>query len=265
MPGEPTSRLPMALTIAGIDPTGGAGIVADLMTFAAHRVYGMAVVAAITTQNTREITRAVAVAPALLGDQIRAVFDDAPPSAVKVGMLGSAGNVAAAAQALRKAKAKNVVVDPVLVSTSGRRLLPAAAVPALKRDIFPLAALVTPNLPEAEALAGFPIRDEGDRRLAAGVIADLGADAVLITGGHGAGREIGDLLFDGRKFIEFRNFRIETAATHGTGCTLSSAIAANLARGVALAESVRNAIEYVRRSLGRGLFPGKGRGTPGHF
>jgi hydroxymethylpyrimidine/phosphomethylpyrimidine kinase len=135
----------------------------------------------------------------------------------------------------------------------------------MKRELFPIATLVTPNLPEAETIAGFAIRDEGDLRLAAGVLADLGAQAVLIKGGHAGGREIRDLFFDGRKFIDFRNFRIDTEATHGTGCTLSSAIAANLARGATIADAVRDGIEYLRRALGRGLFPGKGKGTPGHF
>ena len=260
-----TPPLPVALTVAGVDPGGGAGVVADLMTFAAHRVFGTVAVAAITVQNTRELTRVQPVAAPLLADQIAAIFADIAPGAVKIGMLGNAANVAATARALRKAKAKNVVLDPILHATTGARLLPAAAIAVLKRELFPLAALVTPNLPEAEAIAGFPIRDEGDRRLAAGVLADLGADAVLIKGGHAEGREIRDLFFDGRKFIEFRNFRIDTEATHGTGCTLASAIAANLARGASMPDAVKNGIEYLRRSLGRGLFPGKGRGTPGHF
>jgi len=257
--------LPVALTIAGVDPGGGAGVVADLMTFAAHRVFGTVAVAAITAQNTREITRSQPMAADLVSDQIVAVYADIVPAAVKIVMLGNARNISAVARALKRWKAKNVVLDPVLVATAGRRLLPPSAVAALKRDLFPVATIVTPNLPEAEALAGFPVKDEGDRRLAAGVLADLGAQAVLIKGGHGDGREISDLFFDGRKFIEFRNFRIDTRATHGTGCTLSSALAANLARGASLAEAVRNGIEYLRRSLGRGLFPGKGQGSPGHF
>jgi hydroxymethylpyrimidine/phosphomethylpyrimidine kinase len=260
-----TATLPVALTVAGVDPGGGAGIVADLMTFAAHRVFGTVAVAAITVQNTRGITRIRAVAAPLLGEQIAAILSDAAPRAVKIGMLGNAANVSAAARALRKGKAKNVVLDPIVHATSGARLLSPAALAAMKRELFPLAALVTPNLPEAETIAGFAIRDEGDLRLAAGVLADLGARAVLIKGGHGDGREIRDLFFDGRKFIEFRNFRIDTQATHGTGCTLSSAIAANLARGAPMPDAVRDGIEYLRRALGRGLFPGKGKGTPGHF
>jgi hydroxymethylpyrimidine/phosphomethylpyrimidine kinase len=260
-----TSELPAALTIAGVDPGGGAGIVADLMTFAAHRVFGTAAVAAITVQNTRGMKKARPVAAGLLGEQIAAVLSDVEPGAVKIGMLGNAANVSATARALRKGKAVNVVLDPVLAATAGPKLLPPSGIAAMKRELFPLAAVVTPNLPEAEAIAGFPIGDEGDRRLAAGVLADLGADAVLIKGGHAEGREVSDLFFDGRRFIEFRNFRIDTKATHGTGCTLSAAIAANLARGATVADAVRNAIEYLRRALGRGLFPGKGAGTPGHF
>jgi hydroxymethylpyrimidine/phosphomethylpyrimidine kinase len=258
-----TPPLPVALTIAGVDPGGGAGAVADLMTFAAHRVYGT--VAAITVQNSRGVTRTQPVAARLLEEQIGAILSDAAPRAVKIGMLGNAANVSAAARALKKGKARNVVLDPIIHATSGARFLSSAALGAMKRELFPLSAIVTPNLPEAETIAGFAIRDEGDLRLAAGVLADLGAQAVLIKGGHGEGREIRDLFFDGRKFIDFKNFRIDTEATHGTGCTLSSAIAANLARGAAMADAVRDAIEYLRRALGRGLFPGKGKGTPGHF
>jgi hydroxymethylpyrimidine/phosphomethylpyrimidine kinase len=255
----------VALTIAGSDSGGGAGAVADLMTFAAHNVFGTLAIAAVTAQNTRRITRIRAVAAELLVAQIDAVFEDLKPAAVKIGMLGNAANIAAAAKALKRWKARNVVVDPVMTAKGGTRLLPVAAIAALKRELLPVALLVTPNLPEAEVLAGFPIREEADRRLAAGVIADLGAETVLIKGGHGTGAMISDLFFDGQRFLEFRNFRIETKATHGTGCTLSSAIAANLARGAVLSDAVKNAIEYLRRCLQRGLFPGEGWGSPGHF
>lgn len=259
------AKLPVALTIGGSDSGGGAGIVADLMTFAYHRVYGAVAIAAVTAQNTRRLTRLQAVAPDLLSAQIDAVFADLRPQAVKIGMLGNSRNVTATARALKKWKARNIVVDPVLLSKTGDRLLSAAALGPLKRELFPLAALVTPNLPETEALVGFPIKDEGDRRLAAGVIADFGAQAVLIKGGHSPGRVITDLFFDGRKFFEFRNFRLDTNATHGTGCTLSSAVAANLARGVPLSQATKNAIEYLRQCLQRGLHPGEGFGCPGHF
>jgi hydroxymethylpyrimidine/phosphomethylpyrimidine kinase len=259
------SPLPVALTIAGSDSGGGAGIVADLLTFAAHQVYGAVAIAAITAQNTRKLSRREPVSPSLLAAQIDSVYSDLRPGAAKIGMLGSAANVRAAARALKKWDARNVVVDPVLVSKTGHRLLDPAALAPLKSQLFPCAALVTPNLPETEALVGFPIRGEGDRRLAAGILADLGASAVLIKGGHGEGRVLTDLFFDGRRFVEFRNFRIETNATHGTGCTLSSAIAANLARGARMSDAVKNGIEYLRRCLKRGLFPGEGFGCPGHF
>ena len=258
-------KVPVALSIAGTDSGGGAGIAADLLTFAAHRVFGTIAVAAITVQNTREITRSQAVAADLLSDQIQAVFSDFSPSAVKIGMLATAANVTAAARVLRKWKAKNIVLDPVLLSTTGVRLLAASAIAPLKKALIPLAAILTPNLPEAEALAGFPIRDEGDRRLAAGVLADLGAGSVLLKGGHSHGNQISDLFFDGKRFLEFHNFRLATTATHGTGCALSSAIAANLARGARPAEAVKNGIEYLRGALKRGIFPGQGFGTPGHY
>ena len=258
-------KVPVALAIAGTDSGGGAGLAADLLTFAAHRVFGTIAVAAITVQNTREITRSQAVAADLLADQIQAVFSDFSPSAVKIGMLATAANVTAAARVLRKWKAKNIVLDPVLLSTTGVRLLAASAIAPLKKALIPLAAILTPNLPEAEALAGFPIRDEGDRRLAAGVLADLGAGSVLLKGGHSHGNQISDLFFDGKRFLEFHNFRLATTATHGTGCALSSAIAANLARGARPAEAVKNGIEYLRGALKRGIFPGQGFGTPGHY
>jgi hydroxymethylpyrimidine/phosphomethylpyrimidine kinase len=259
------SGIPVALTIAGSDSGGGAGIVADLMTFAAHNVFGTVAIAAVTAQNSRKISRAEAVSPELLSSQIDSVYSDFHPAAVKIGMLGNARNVAAVARSLKKWSAVNVVLDPVLVAKSGDRLLDSGAIGPLKKQLLRRAWLVTPNLPEAEALVGFPIRSEGDRRLAAGVLADLGARAVLIKGGHAEGRAISDLFFDGRRFVEFRNFRIDTGATHGTGCTLSAAIAARLARGAKLSDAVKDGIEYLRRCLKRGLHPGSQGGCPGHF
>jgi len=158
-----------------------------------------------------------------------------------------------------------VVLDPVMVSKSGARLLARPAVSTLKRDLLPLCDLVTPNLPEAAALSGLRVSSAADRRVAAGSIADLGAAAVLIKGGHGRGGEIRDLFFDGRFFTEFVAPRIRTRATHGTGCTLSSAIAANLALGKPLEEAILSAIQYLRAALARGMFPGAGFGVPDHF
>jgi hydroxymethylpyrimidine/phosphomethylpyrimidine kinase len=203
--------------------------------------------------------------PRFIAAQMDAVFPDFRPAAVKIGMLFDAPRIRVVAEGLRRHRARNVVLDPVMVSKSGARLLAPAALAALKRRLLPLCDLVTPNLPEAEALSDVKILDDGDRRLAAGVIHDLGARAVLIKGGHARGDRVRDLLFDGTRFRWFDFPRIPTKATHGTGCTLSSAIAANLALGRPLEDSVARAIRYLRAGLRRGLFPGKGFGVPDHF
>ena len=258
-------RLPVAVSIATSDSGGGAGIQADLLTFAAHGVYGATILAAGTAQNTVAVTGVATFSPAFLSRQIDAVFSDLRPRAVKIGMLYDAPRIRAVARGLRRWKARNVVLDPVMVSKTGARLLAPAALRSLRDDLLPLCGIVTPNLPEAEALSGIRIRGDADRILAAAALCDLGAGAVLIKGGHGKGREVFDLLFDGEEFTPFRNPRIATRATHGTGCTLSSAIAANLARGLPLGPSVGRAIRYLRAGLQRGLFPGRGFGVPDHF
>lgn len=235
------------------------------MTFAAHGVYGTTVLAAGTAQNTREVTGIETFSTRFLAAQLDAVFTDFRPAAVKIGMLFDAPRIRTVARGLRKHRARNVVLDPVMVSKSGARLLAPAALSALKRELLPLCDLVTPNLPEAEALAGVEILDEDGRVLAARVIAEMGARAVLIKGGHGRGDRVRDLLFDGRRIRWFDKPRIRTRATHGTGCTLSSAIAANLALGKPLDEAVERAIRYLRAGLRRGLFPGRGFGIPDHF
>ncbi|HEV2064867.1 MAG TPA: bifunctional hydroxymethylpyrimidine kinase/phosphomethylpyrimidine kinase [Thermoanaerobaculia bacterium] len=255
----------VAASIAASDSGGGAGIQADLLTFAAHGVYGATVLTALTAQNTVAVLGVEPVSPRLLRRQIDAVFGDLRPAAVKIGMLFDAPRIRAVAAGLRRWKARNVVLDPVMVSKSGARLLSPAALACLKRELLPLCDLVTPNLPEAAALSGMRLRSESDRRLAAGAIADLGARAVLIKGGHGRGREVRDLLFDGAWFTVFSAPRIRTRATHGTGCTLSSAIAANLAKGRSLEDSVLEAIAYLRAGLESGSFPGRGFGVPDHF
>jgi hydroxymethylpyrimidine/phosphomethylpyrimidine kinase len=251
------------LSIAASDSGGGAGIQADLLTLAAHGVYAATAVTAVTAQNTRGVFAAEAVRPSLLLRQIDSAFEDLAPAAVKIGALGSAGNVRAVAAALRQWKARHVVLDPVLGASTGEPLL-RRGLTALRRELLPLCELVTPNLPEAEALSELRIRNEGDRRLAAGILADLGAQNVLIKGGHARGGIVSDLLFDGRGFRDYRHPRIVTRATHGTGCTLSSAIAANLALGYELQEAVGRAIRYVEKALRRGVFPGRGRGVPDH-
>jgi hydroxymethylpyrimidine/phosphomethylpyrimidine kinase len=258
-------RAVCAVSIATSDSGGGAGIQADLLTFAAHGVHGATILAAGTAQNTVGVTAIETFSTRFLSRQIDAVFGDLRPRAVKIGMLFDAPRIRAVARGLRRHRAPNVVLDPVMVSKSGARLLTRPAVASLKKELLPLSDLVTPNLPEAAALTGLPIRSQGDRRLAAGAIADLGARAVLIKGGHGRGGEVRDLFFDGRFFTEFVAPRIRTRATHGTGCTLSSAIAANLALGLPLDESILRAIQYLRAGLERGLYPGRGFGVPDHF
>jgi hydroxymethylpyrimidine/phosphomethylpyrimidine kinase len=258
-------RLPSAVSIATSDSGGGAGIQADLLTFAAHGVYGATVLAAGTAQNTQAVTGIETFSVPFLTRQMDAVFSDLRPRAVKIGMLFDAPRIRAVARGLRRHRARNVVLDPVMIAKTGARLLRRTAAASLKRDLLPLCDLVTPNLPEAAALSGLPVATGADRRVAAGAIADLGARAVLVKGGHGRGGEVRDLFFDGRFFTEFVAPRIRTRATHGTGCTLSSAIAANLALGRPLEDAILAAIQYLRAGLSRGLFPGKGFGIPDHL
>ena len=257
---------PTAVSIAGSDSGGGAGIQADLLTFAAHGVWGATVVVAGTAQNTRGVVSVEPFSPGFVGRQIDAVFPDFAPAAVKIGMLYGAPHVRAVASGLRRHRAKNVVLDPVLASTGGFSLLTEEGVRALRRDLLPLCDLVTPNREEAARLAGMSsARTEDDLALAARKIADLGARAVLVTGGGVAGGRIRDLLWHGDSLRVFERRRIATRATHGTGCTLSSAIAANLALGFGLEEAVSRAIRYVRAALTRGIYPGSGAGTPGRL
>ena len=258
-------RPAVAVSIAASDSGGGAGIQADLLTFAAHGVHGATVLTAATAQNTLAVLGVEPVSPRFLRLQIDAVFSDLRPDAVKIGMLFDAPRIRAVASGLRKWRARNIVLDPVMVAKSGRRLLSSSALACLKRELLPLCDLVTPNLPEARALTGMRLSSESDRRLAAGAIADLGARAVLIKGGHGRGKQVRDLLFDGAWFTVFSAPRIRTRATHGTGCTLSAAIAANLAKGRSLEDAIVNAIAYLRAGLERGTFPGRGFGVPNHF
>ncbi len=262
----PIHRRPVcAVTIAASDSSGGAGVQADLLTFAAHGVYGATVLVAATAQSTKGIHAIQLLSPSIIRKQMDAVFPDLKPAAVKIGALLDEKRVRAVAAGLRRHRAKDVVLDPVMIAKSGTRLLSAAAMKTLVRELFPLCTLVTPNLPEAETLCGSRIRSEAERREAARAIALLGAGAVLIKGGHARGRVVSDLLYDGRRFREFVNSRIPTRATHGTGCTLSSAIAANLALGRGLRDSVGRAILFLRAGLQRGVFPGRGWGTPDRF
>jgi hydroxymethylpyrimidine/phosphomethylpyrimidine kinase len=244
-PGRPVC----AVTIATSDSGGGAGIQADLLTFARHGVYGATVLVGATAQTPRGIRAIQRLSPAFIREQMKAVFEDLRPAAVKIGALLDAPRVRAVAAELSRSRAKNVVLDPVMAATSGTRLLAATAVKTLAEELLPLCDLVTPNLPEAEALCGTRIRTGADRRAAARRISSLGARAVLIKGGHAPGRHVSDLLYDGRRFHQFVNPRILAGNVHGTGCVLSSAIAANLALGRGLEDSVRRAIIFLRAGL----------------
>jgi len=255
---------PRALTIAGSDSGAGAGIQADLKTFAALGVYGTSALTAVTAQNTRGVRSVVELDPRMVAAQINAVLEDIGADAAKTGMLSSAAIIATVAARVRAHELTRLVVDPVMVAKSGDRLLRADAVQALRTDLLPLALVVTPNLPEAEALSGMVVADRPAMEEAARRIADLGPRYVLVKGGHAAGDPV-DLLYDGREFLAFPGQRLETTSTHGTGCTLSAAIAAYLARGLPMAEAVGHAKTYLTAAM-RAAYPiGHGHGPLNHL
>jgi len=259
---------PVALTIAGSDSGGGAGIQADLKTFAALGVYGASAITALTAQNTRGVVAIHAVPAAFVTAQIDAVLSDLAVGAVKIGMLGNADVVAAVAAALDRWNAANVVLDPVMIASSGERLLAADAVEALKRRLIPRARIVTPNLPEAAALLDTAVAAD-EIAMAAQVdrLLALGAKAVLLKGGHGAGAESVDLLSHEGRIIRLAAPRIATRNTHGTGCTLSSAIAAGLANGKEIPRAVADAKVFVSAAIAAAdqLAVGHGGGPLHHF
>ena len=254
----------VALTIAGSDSGGGAGIQADLKTFAAHGVYGLSAITAVTAQNTVAVTGVQEIEPELVSAQIAAVVSDFAVGAAKTGMLASAAIVHAVARAVED-HGLRVVVDPVMVAKSGDRLLRPDAVDALRRELVPRAALLTPNLPEASDLTGLRVENEEAMHAAATSLLEMGAGAVLVKGGHLDGDGIVDLYADGRRAVVFRDRRIATRATHGTGCTLSAAVAANLARGRDLLEAVKAARQYLRTAMLRAVPLGRGHGPLGHL
>lgn len=259
----------IALTIAGSDSSGGAGIQADLKTFAAHQVYGASVIVALTAQNTTGVRAIHAVPGAFVSQQMDAVFEDLDVGAVKIGMLATAELIETVAAGLRKHGAKNIVLDPVMIAASGARLLEEAAVEAVREHLFPLATLITPNLPEAAALLGTtPAQSDAAVDEQAEKLAALGAANVLIKGGHGSGDVSSDLLLlAGGARLRFNAPRLDTRNTHGTGCTLSSAIAANLARGLPLAEAVGEAKSYISATIAAAdqVAVGHGHGPVHHF
>jgi hydroxymethylpyrimidine/phosphomethylpyrimidine kinase len=259
---------PIALTIAGSDSGGGAGIQADLKTFAALEVYGASVITALTAQNTKGVSGIHDVPPDFVTVQLDAVLSDLAIGAVKIGMLSRAATIEAVAAGLDRHKAPGIVLDPVMVATSGDRLLSADAAETLRRLLVPRALLLTPNLPEAAALLGTEVaEDEAVMRHQAHRLLKLGAKAVLIKGGHGSGAESVDLLVEPQSSRRFSAQRIATRNTHGTGCTLSAAVAAGLAKGLALADAVAAAKSYVTAAIAAAdrLSVGSGRGPVHHF
>lgn len=262
-----TARIPKVLSIAGSDPSGGAGVQGDIKSFSALSCYGMAAITALTAQNTRGVTLVHAVAPDVVAAQIDSIFADIEVDAVKIGMLAEAGIAEAVAASLLRAGAKNIVFDPVLFSAHGDALSAAGLVEAARKRILPLATVITPNLPEAATLSNSrEARDAQEMAEQARALVEQGARAALVKGGHLSGEPI-DVLFDGSRVHEFRGRRIETRNTHGTGCALSSAIAAHLAHGLELPEAVAAAKAFLETALAQAdrLKVGGGNGPPHHF
>ena len=253
-----------ALTIAGSDSSGGAGIQADIKTMTANGVYATSAITALTAQNTTGVYGILESTPEFLANQLDCVFTDIFPDAVKTGMVSSTALIAVIADKLRQYKARNIVVDPVMVATSGARLISEEAVDALKEKLLPLATLLTPNIPEAEVLSGMTISDPAGMERAARAISEQYGCAVLCKGGHQIS-DADDLLWRNGAGVWFRGRRIQNSNTHGTGCTLSSAIAANLAKGYDLDRSVQRAKDYISGALAAMLDLGKGSGPMDHM
>lgn len=253
----------VALTIAGSDCSGGAGIQADIKTMTANGVFAESVVTALTSQNTTGVFGVFESSPEFVTQQLDAVFTDIYPDAVKIGMVSSAPIIKAIAEGLKKYEAKNIVIDPVMVSTSGSKLLQDDAISTLEEALFPLATLLTPNIPEAEILSDIKINSAEDMTKAAEIIGKKYNAAVLLKGGHSI-NDANDLLYSNGEFKWFSGKRIDNPNTHGTGCTLSSAIASNLAKGKSLEESVESAKAYISGALAAMLDLGKGSGPMNH-
>ena len=252
-----------ALSIAGSDCSGGAGIQADLKTMTMNGVFAMSAITALTAQNTTGVRGIMEVSPEFLAQQIDAVFEDIRPDAVKIGMVASSDLIKTIAERLRFYKAENIVVDPVMVATSGARLIEEEAVETLKKELLPLAAVLTPNIPEAEILSGLKIENEDDMLQAAKEISQRYGCAVLCKGGHSI-NDANDLLYAEDQYRWFYGKRINNPNTHGTGCTLSSAIAANLAKGCELVSAVGRAKDYISGALAAMLDLGAGSGPMNH-
>lgn len=251
------------LTIAGSDSSGGAGIQADLKTFSAHGAFGMSVITSVTAQNTTGVTAIHNIPIDIVRAQIDAVFDDIDVDAVKIGMLSSTDIAACVAERLRVYKPRIIILDPVMVATSGSRLMSEDAIDVINTELLPISAMVTPNIPEAEVLSGMKILGESDMRTAAEAIGAMGVKCVLIKGGH-LTDTANDVLFDGAGIHVFEGKRIESDNTHGTGCTISSAICADMAAGMLPEEAVAAAKAYVRRGIENAPNIGHGKGPLWH-
>jgi hydroxymethylpyrimidine/phosphomethylpyrimidine kinase len=259
-----SSMIKKALSIAGSDCSGGAGIQADLKTFSAHGVFGMSVITSVVAENTFRVIDYQDVAPDIIEKQIDAVCEDIFPDATKVGMLSCPATMLPVAQRIRHWQLKNVVIDPVMYAKNGAPLMDPNSIDTLIAEVVPLADVLTPNIPEAEKIAGIAISGHEDMEEAARKIHALGCRAVLVKGGHSEG-EATDILYDGSEFHYFKEQRINTKNTHGTGCTLSSAIASNLAMGLTVPEAVKQAKAYVTTAIEHALELGKGNGPTNHF
>ena len=257
------NQMKTALSIAGSDCSGGAGIQADIKTMTMNGVYAMSAITALTAQNTLGVRAILDSTPDFLKEQIDAVFEDIFPDSVKIGMVSSSELINVIADRLKYYNAKNIVVDPVMVATSGSRLLKSDAVSALTEKLFPIATVITPNIPEAETLSGTTINGESDIKRVAKYLGDKYGCAVLLKGGHGK-NDANDLLYSDGEFQWFNGERIDNPNTHGTGCTLSSAISANLAKGFSISGSVKKAKKYVSDALRAELDLGAGSGPLMH-
>lgn len=260
-----SNTIKQVLTIAGSDSGGGAGIQADIKAMSANGVFAMSVITAITAQNTEEVTDVFELPASIIAAQIDAIFDDFEVAAVKTGMLSSSTIVDVVARMLKPQNVAHLVVDPVMVSKSGHPLLKPDAIDAVKKQLFPQAFVVTPNVHEAQQLSGLEIKSLADARRAAKIIHEFGCQHVLIKGGHLLAERATDLLYDGRFFNVFSGEFIDTPHTHGTGCTFASALAAQLARGKSVSDAVQAAKAYVTEAIRHSLAIGHGKGPTDHF
>ncbi|WP_028559717.1 bifunctional hydroxymethylpyrimidine kinase/phosphomethylpyrimidine kinase [Paenibacillus pinihumi] len=263
--GHGNDKLPRALTIAGSDSGGGAGIQADLKTFQELGVYGMSALTAITAQNTTGVQAVYPLKPEEVVQQIRSIGSDIGTDALKTGMLFSSEIIRAIAGEVKAQGWTRLVVDPVMIAKGGAALLRDDAVQAMREELFPLAEIVTPNIPEAEVLTSMEIRNAESKREAAKRLADFGARHVIIKGGHDEGAEAIDLLYDGRSFTELAGRRVKTGHTHGTGCTFSAALASGLAQGLAINAALQQAKAFIQAAIEDGIRIGSGHGPTNHW